>query len=206
MKWGTPEGIADAADLLLDQLRKKAEGQIVLADIKLNQLYIGEGWYHQTASTPRMIYKLAKMGKIIFLRRRNLVRSVISALRAEQSGVWHDWKGSTLPPVKLKVNADQLLRQVIAMDRGLVAADGWLSGDPKTVLRVHYEDLFDAKTLACNRQAFDKIATFAGLKAGIEWHSPLSKIGTQPLRDIIENFDEVREKLLPTKYASMLSN
>ncbi len=205
LKWGTPQGIADAASLFLDKLHDQATGRIVLADIKLNQLYIGEGWFHETSAMPRMIYKLAAKGKIIFLRRRNLIRSIVSGLQAEQTNVWHVEEEAISGPVNITVNLDDFMARLVHLDRGLAEAESWLGRYPDTVHSVHYEDLFDPTTLACNQPAFDAIAAFAGMSEGIQWRSPLRKIGLHRLEAIIENFDDLRERILPTKYAAMLS-
>ena len=207
LKWGNPKGIAEAVSLFLDKLHEQAAGQIVLADIKLNQLYIGEGWFHETTTPPQMLYKLIAKSKIVFLRRRNLIQAIVSGLQATQTGVWHLSKEESAPadPVKITVDVDSFMAQLVHMERGLAEAECWLSRYPDTVHSIYYEDLFDPTTLACNQQAFDEIAVFAGMRKGCEWRSPLKKTGRHKLEEIIENFDELRKKLLPTKYAAMLS-
>ena len=206
LKWGDPQGLADAVSLFMDMIHEKAGGRIVLADIKLNQLYIGEGWFHQTTAPPRMFYGLADKSKLIFLRRRNLVRALVSGLLATKTGVWHTKHEDTdtSDPVKITIDIDNFMSQLTHLDRGLAEADCWLNAYPDTVHRVFYEDLFDANTLACNAATFDAIATFAGIGKAIEWRPSQKKIGMNRLEDIIENFDELQIKLLPTKYSSML--
>jgi hypothetical protein len=207
LKWGDPQGVADAVSLFLDKLHERAAGQIVFADVKLNQLYIGEGWYHQTSTPPRMLYELASKSKIIFLRRRNLIRTIVSGLYATQTGVWdvREEKAPSDHPVRITIQVDDFITHLMHLERGLADADDWLSRYPNTVHSVYYEDLFDPNTLACNLQTFDSIALFAGMSKGVQWRSPLKKIGRHKLEEIIENFDELRERILPTKYAAMLS-
>lgn len=208
LRWGNPQGLADAVSMFLDKLPEQAAGQIVLADIKLNQLYLGEGWFHQTSAPPQMFYRIADRSKIVFLRRRNLVRALVSGLQAEKSGVWHltrDETDSSGHPAKITVDVDSFIAHLTYLERGLAEADCWLSKYPDTVHSVYYEDLFDADTLACNRQAFNAIATFAGMGEGPHWRSRFKKIVRHKLEEIVENFDEMKEKI-PTRYASMLSD
>ncbi|MCX7303249.1 MAG: Stf0 family sulfotransferase [Hyphomicrobiales bacterium] len=203
LRWGKPDGIAQASELFLDRLRDQSVERTALADIKFNQLHIDEGWWSQPSSTPRLVHKIASMGKIIFLRRRNLLRAIISGWQATRSGVWHNRTG-TAAQVNLTVDVDNLLREVNGMEQGLAAVEGWLSQSSDSVLHVHYEDLFDARSLACNPRSFDRIAAFAGLPSGLDWRPSMRKIETRSLIDVVENIDELREAISATRYAGML--
>lgn len=204
-EWANPEGIAKAARLYLDYLEQTSNGYIAFADIKLNQLYIGEGWYHAVGTTPRLLYDIVRKGKIVFLRRKNLVRAVLSGQMAEKTGIWHVRDASaTSNKTQLNINCDTFLNLLRQLDESLRAADEWLSRWQRSVLKIDYEDLYDENTLTCNREAFDRIAEFSGLAVGANWHSPLHKIGTYSLPEVIANYAEFRRKIGQTKYASML--
>lgn len=207
LRWGNPKGIAQATELFLERLYSQFPDEIALADIKINQMYLGEGWYHQPTATPRLLYGILKRGKAIFLRRKNLVRAILSGLVAQQSGVWHLEHGDAAPPpAKLSVDVDSFFAQLVNMDRGIAKAESWLEDYSSIVHSVFYEDLFDEQSHECNAHAFDEIARFAGLATGIPWQSPIRKLEVRRLADVIENFGDFRRKLLPTKYSSMLDD
>ncbi len=138
-----------------------ADGQTVIADIKLNQLYIGEGWYHRrhhlralstrSRAEERSFSCAAAMFAWSFLDCRLIEAASGTIGRATRS------------PVDQSIDVDHLLRRVGLIEQGLKATAGWLRTYPNRVLHVEYEDLFDAETLASNQQAFDKKAAFAGL-------------------------------------------
>ena len=205
LKWGTPQGIAETAASFIDHLEEKSRDITVLADIKLNQLHIGEGWYHQTTTPPKLIDQMLARGKVIFLQRRNLVRAIVSALQATKTGIWHVESKDAGTPVMIRIDdISGFLFHLEHLHRGLVEADKWLAGHP-SVHRVYYEDLFSAGTLEAIPQAFDDIADFAEIRRAAAWKSSFRKIGTRPLSDVVANFDDLRAKILPTKYAARVA-
>ena len=207
IEWGNPGGIANAATLYFRHLHDLSHDKIILADIKLNQLYIGEGWYQEPTSPPRLVYTLRSEGKIILLRRRNIVRAIVSGMQAKHTGIWHVRHGLSAPcPAKFKINVDDFRNRLIQVDSAIAQADEWLRDWDHATLKVAYEDLYDTGRLACNSQVFDRIAEFAGMAAGITWTTSMRKTGTYQLCDVIENYEEVVSGLQSTRFAEMLSD
>lgn len=66
-------------------------------------------------------------------------------------------------------------------------------------LHLVYEDDIEQSP----KVAYEKVCEFLGVKA-IEVEYRLQRLNPQPLSEIIENFDEVREYLSGTRYEAML--
>lgn len=205
-EWGNPEGIAKAAGLVIAELSKLAENYIALADVKLNQLHLGNGWYHDPGAVPKLLYDMVNRGQIIFLQRRNLLRAVLSSFVARQTRVWHRDGVQEVIPIRSKVliDVERFVLQLSELQKSIEQVAGWLKFLGTNLLLVHYEDLFDAKSLTCQAKEFDRIAKFAGLKTGLDWQSSFQKLGSENLADVIENYDEFRAKIRTTKFATYL--
>lgn len=203
-----PPGVQRAVSLFFDELEHRAAGRIVLVDIKLNQLHLGEGWYSEPTGCPHMLHEISRRGKVVFLQRRNLLRAVVSGIRATQQGLWHVTDPLSHRPAEtaIQLNAEECFLWVAQLAQGISAVSTWLANCGATVLQVSYEELYDAKSLTCNQAQFDRIASFAGLNIGAPWRTTMQKIGLQPLATIVANYDELVAKFANTQYSDMLSD
>jgi LPS sulfotransferase NodH len=138
--------------------------------------------------------------KIIQLRRRNTIKSVVSTLNArrqwEASGNWNLLSESTrLPPFKVEpVNLDRLVVERERLDSEL---ESYVEALHLPTLRLFYEDLL-ASPLTFVHQTVDFL--------GVDRH-PVSgttlKNTDDNLREAILNFDELRSRYLGTRYEAM---
>lgn len=104
--------------------------------------------------------------KVVFLRRRNLLRSVVSVLVAEHSGLWKKWEQDRpierlyhdLPPL----DVDEIGERIRALATRLDDYDSVIDArPPDTVRKVVYEDLYFAPA-AARRTEFDALVSFLG--------------------------------------------
>ncbi|BBK33955.1 hypothetical protein STHU_45890 [Allostella humosa] len=152
---------------------------------------------------------LAARGFVRFLviRRRNLLRKIVSSLLARQTGQWHLEAGSgarpILRPMRLDVGAvvveratTPLLDAMARYQADFTALDRVLGDRP--VLRLTFED--DIRPDPA--RAYRRVTAFLGLP---DHPAEVRLVPTTPwpLSRILTNFDEVRAHLAGTPHAWM---
>jgi hypothetical protein len=142
----------------------------------------------------------------ILLDRRNKLRKIISSVKAKGSGIYHLRKGSSPQFEKIKIPIDNiridnesksLLRFINDYQRDVDLINEILKS--KTFLRLTYEDDIEDDPL----KAYSAICEFIGVKT-INPTISLSKTTPFPIRDLVENFDEVASCLSNSPHKWML--
>lgn len=103
---------------------------------------------------------------VVFLRRRNLLRSVVSVLIAEHSGLWKKWEQdrpieqlyADMPPLDVHDLGERIRAMAARLDDYESVID---ARPPATVRKLVYEDLYFAPA-AARRAAFDALVSFLG--------------------------------------------
>jgi LPS sulfotransferase NodH len=127
---------------------------------------------------------------IIRLTRRDRVAQYVSAWLALESGVWHSTQGAyregriEVDPDKCRHALERISRQEDRLDR---IARG------HRVFKLTYEDLVAGHGL-------DDLQAFLGVQPR-ELTSMYERLRDRPLRDVIENFDELAAALAETPFA-----
>ncbi|MEO6403331.1 MAG: sulfotransferase [Vicinamibacteria bacterium] len=131
---------------------------------------------------------------VITLRRHNLLARYVSERVARRHSVWCVRKGERMPdPERLALDCDDMLLD-FARTAGLMEiAAGRFPG----ALAVHYEEL-----VAEPEATFDRVLLHLGVAPRRLIPGTL-KVG-RALADTISNFDEVRTRLLGTRFAAFL--
>ena len=163
---------------------------------------------------------MIKLGvtKFIFLRRDNLLRSLVSAARAFDSGVWHQREGETASPgvesghprdffelplkglqygpnqMSLLCSLEQMQADVEAMEQALTERNV-----PHLDLRYSIDVLPDPQL------AFTKISKFLNLSSK-PGQPTLKRTNPKSLRNFISNFKEVETELESTSFSWMLDD
>ncbi|MCI0554121.1 MAG: sulfotransferase domain-containing protein [Anaerolineae bacterium] len=95
--------------------------------------------------------------KVIFLRRRNILQSVVSVLIAEQTQLWKRWEMiksldeyyRNLQPLDLQ----DIQQRVAVLKQGLDFFESTIDARPRDeVMKLTYEDLYFSETLQQNQQ------------------------------------------------------
>lgn len=130
---------------------------------------------------------------VIRLTRRDRVAQFVSAYLALDSGVFHSTQGSyrgrriTVDPAKCLEVLDQISRQEARLDELASEHRGFA---------LAYEELAAGERI-------DELQSFLGLEPR-ELTSRYERLREQPLREVVENFDELAAALAGTPYASHL--
>lgn len=193
---------AASALRLLDRRMARAGGRLFGFEVK---------FYHLAAAGLDAAGLLAALdqrgfGRFVLLRRRNLLRKVVSSLVARQSGRWHlplD-RAPELRPVRIDLAATRidgttapLLAILARYEAGFRELAPWLRG--REVLELHYEEDISGDP----GSAYRRTAAFLGLPphpAAVR----LRPTTPWPLAAVVENFDELSAHLAGTPYEWML--
>lgn len=139
--------------------------------------------------------------KTIYLRRSNVLRQSVSNLIAEQRRLYHERKGAARPELgKLRVELDDLLRRMQEREDYLAAEAEVLRELP--YVPVEYEtDLLDP---GAHQRTLDRLFDFIGTSR-VPVSTELKRINDRRLADLLENFDEVADRLAETRWAPLIA-
>jgi len=141
-------------------------------------------------------------GKIIYLRRQNIVRQAISSLIAMETGLWRSDRRAYEARRKQRfhIDCDALLQNMKWRETMLAQERQVLEEIPHLPI-VYEQDLLDARR---HQVTLDRVFDFLGV-ARVAVRAGLMRVSPDRLADIVENVDEVLKTLAETPYASQLS-
>ena len=139
----------------------------------------------------------------ILIRRKNWLRSIVSEKISVKTDVWHIKKNNfnktikKLEKIHLPVNQPKpLVEKIRGIERRMQEVETLLAG--KNVLNLTYEDDIEQDPQSAYR-SICKFVNMEETKASVT----LSKTNPFPLKDMIENFAEVKAALHNTPYEWM---
>lgn len=133
--------------------------------------------------------------KILYLRRENLLRHVVSNVFAEAAGTYHHRDGTkTARPERITLPVERLRQGIDARRRHFVAERAALAGLDH--LELAYER--DLERPERQEEAFARIQDFLGVTPE-PLRPSLKKAVAKPRDTLIENYDEVQRALAGTE-------
>ena len=135
----------------------------------------------------------------ILIRRKNWLRSIVSAKISAKTDVWHSFREdiANLKKIHLPLNKPEpLVKEIENLEILMQEVETLLAG--KNVLNLTYEDDIEQDP----QKAYRNICKFVNMEA-TNASVTLSKTNPFPLKDIIENFAEVKAALHNTPYEWM---
>lgn len=142
--------------------------------------------------------------KIIFLRRSNMLRLVLSVMYAEFRNEWHHLQseGRVEHKKKMIVDVTEMLKRLRESDETYSFESELMNGLPH--IPISYEhDLENSKTHAAT---IKKIADFLGVPHSLPSDPSIVKITPKSLEGFIDNVDEIRQSLMGTKFEKYLED
>jgi LPS sulfotransferase NodH len=151
--------------------------------------------------------------QFISLTRRNQLRRYVSYLISIQSGIWHTHRPADRP-TQVRIDLEHVSDYEIGFEQGTLLQsldyyyqtlmpqwDRALQG--VDALRLTYEDHIQADP----RSGYREVVRFLGLDPALSpAGSEYARQNAWPLRQLIENFDEVERSLRDTPYAALLQD
>lgn len=132
---------------------------------------------------------------VIHLKRRNLLRALVSEKIAQDSRVWSTTKKDQLE----RVHSKKVAFTVDELSRGFEQTENWETEAEKMfsdhrMISVYYEDL-----VGNTETWFRKILDFLGVQY-IDPETTLLRQNPEGLADLIENYTELRDAFMDTKW------
>lgn len=138
--------------------------------------------------------------RVVHLVRRNVVRTALSFLRVQQTGVFHQRaRGGAVERYRFHVDPEALIAgaEQVEHEQGVELAA--LEGIPR--LTLHYEDdLLDA---ASQQAALNRLFDYLELSS-VTVSSEFVRLTGDRLAEVIANYDEVAARLAGTRYEPLL--
>ena len=171
-------------------MTRLASSRNIAVDIKYGHVVNFEGWWWPITPRPRLLaYCEEDDIGVIHLFRENSVQAIASGQIANQRSLWHSWeKGAEEAQARTyKLAIPELIRRVQDLEMEKSWFKRWL-GKVR-----HIEVTYERASLELGHggELDDTIAKFAG---GVRSRpfAPRHKKVTRPLKDIVENFAELK--------------
>lgn len=159
----------------------------ILIDIKYGHVHNFEiGWW-PSEFRPFLLGYLDKLKvPIVHLRRRDALSAVISGHVADRIRAWHRKDGETAPAFeKMRLPAMRMAHDALLLEQEKQNFVRWLGG--AHVFDVEYETIADD---AVRDRALRELCAFLHIEPPSAFSSKFQKF-TPPLRDVLENYDEL---------------
>jgi LPS sulfotransferase NodH len=186
----------------------KSESSWVGGDVKYSQLRAISPVYWELSEIPFLLhYIMSRYGFIIHTRRRNTFKLVLSAMIAEQSGIWHA-HGPNAFKQKFELNIDEC---VLRVTRARMEEVEFLrlSAHVQTI-ECFYEDLVENMPTEERRSPetglygpLANIHKLLRLKGGFSPNTQFKKVVSQPYGQVVSNFDALLMAFSSTDFAAM---
>jgi LPS sulfotransferase NodH len=197
IEWGTaPGGSPEAAEVFRREPERFLE-DYVFCDRPgyLRAVGFKLFYYHaRTGPTSRIWPHLQAMTRlrVIHVKRRNILRTHLSRVRAEQTDVWVNTSGAPESPPPVALDYGTCRRDFEQTRAWEVEADGVFAGHE--LLEVYYEDLVDEPEIQAQR-----VQTFLGLP--LRGLKPQTyRQGQQSLSASISNYATLKEQFAGTAW------
>ncbi len=188
-----------------DHLDALYPAQRKIVDLKVDQLLAVSHTHILPSDTPLVLQMLMeRTAPVIFLSRANPLNEHASKLLALSLNTWVHHKDRdnregrpAAEGRRIRLRLDDLQERLEGLQESGRLRDHWLGDYPK-VARLKYESLLAGGELA--RAVRQELEDILGRRLDISG-KPATRKAAPPLRQLIENFDEVREALAGTPYA-----
>lgn len=163
----------------------------IAIDIKYGHVQNFEGFWWPVLERPALLSICENAGiGIIHLYRQNVVEATVSAIVAHKRKIWHSWQTgpgeSEVAPCNLPVN--EIVRKAKLLERLTGLFKDWTRKNSKVELT--YENI--VADLGSGGPSEQALMTFLGRKPRKKPFAPRFQKLTPPLREIVENFDELK--------------
>jgi hypothetical protein len=134
---------------------------------------------------------------IIHLQRTNLLKVVVSLLKAHQTKVYTSTSMTPKSDQKIKLQPSVIVQSLEKLSQQQLKCERVIQGNP--VLSITYEDLFEQQKVVIG-----KISSFFNLTDASFSKPDIVKTNPEHLNDVVENYDEVRRALRGARWEKFL--
>ena len=156
--------------------------------------------YGQSGAHPDVLdYLRARGASVIHLIRRNYLDIIISKETAVLRNLFSARDSQPVAKVKIRLDPANLIKRIEEQQREPGIGRRLLSAAGLRYVEVYYEDL------AAEKRAFGSLLSFLGIAGGADaLRSVMRKLNSEPQREILSNYEAVRQALEGTAYREFL--
>ena len=145
-------------------------------------------------------FEILGIVRFVLLKRRNLIRRIISSDLGHKTGQWHArrLKNTRAPTLNVKLSAPHFVSRIRAQERLWNETVEAFEGRPAIELT------YEADVMNDPVAAYQRVCQFHRLRPFDDVQIRFTKMTPSELENIIENFDELAESLQGTGYEWML--
>jgi LPS sulfotransferase NodH len=132
--------------------------------------------------------------RVILLRRANLLAQAVSGSLAKATDVWHSTGPERDPNAQVRIEPKRIVGTLVKLQEQQIALAALCQGHP--VFELSYEDLATGNRL-------DDLQRFLGVEPR-PLTSRYRRLDPRPLREKIENWEQVRAALAGTQFEGLL--
>jgi hypothetical protein len=200
-----PDRYKEVFVAFLAYLRGLTTKRLIVIDVKYNSTHhVSDVWREITDPTFFDLLKTQGIG-VLQLTRRNLLRCLLSNLKAWKSQHYHIPDGRPRADASVSLPAEWTLARMetwSAEDERVAASfDGY-----PLYKRVEYTDLFPDATGAIGKAALTDLAGWFGVDDAFVNRASYLKLSSLPLDQTVENIDELRAAFHGTRFAAYLED
>ena len=191
-------------NLYINHLRElEPNAHTLMFHINYNSLHTFNAIWQHLFDPPMVLNLIRQSGfRTIHLVRRNILATLISEMRARESGVWHIKAGEDAPDAFIRIKPAKLLRSLDRLETEVRMVSSWMRGLQRN-LQLYYEDLFEGDGLT--PEALASIASFLDVSAdGFENATSFRRTGGRPLAEVLANHADVVRVIRKSRFSKYL--
>ena len=157
--------------------------------------------YSQLRRNPMVgTYTATRRVRVVHLVRKNLLNVLLSHATSDARGQAHAWAGEAVREVQVSLDPEATVTKLKALERQVSLARFFLRVGRLPVNELIYEDLFT------DSSGFDEVFEFLGVdpEAAHALASSMKKLNSAPKDELIENWDELSQALVGTRFEQYL--
>ena len=170
-------------------------------DLKYNQLHHLNDYWHLINNQPQILkFIKGKNYPVIHLIRRNILSVIVSLTMASKHQIWHAKQENIkeIKNTKIWLDPDKTLNQIKARKKEINRISSFFE-NYDNALTIYYEDLFD-ESQNFSQSTADALSKLLKVDSSGFNLKPIFVKQTSLLSDVIENFQEIEDKLKGTEF------
>jgi hypothetical protein len=189
----------------LDALGNEYSKDKFVLDLKYNQLHHLNDYWHLINSQPK-IFNFIKENNypVIHLIRKNILNVIVSQTMAAKHHIWHA-KQENIEQIKkttIRLDPNTTLNQIKTRKKEIERISSFFK-KYDNIITLYYEDLFD-ESHEFSKATAKTLSNLLKIDSSAFDLKPVYIKQTSILADVIENFDEIKQKLQNTEFEYFL--
>lgn len=205
--WALPNRRKELFVDFLDRIPALTGKALNVIDVKYNSTHHLDGYWREPGEVPAFFDIIRDLRiPIVHLIRENMLKTIISELRAEVLNQYTAIHGDAVNRQPIYIAPHKVLHRIRRLDQSISVVRNLLSSYLKSI-ELTYEEVFNISDITTpgeirplNSECLERLAKFFGRDAAFDNRPQYQKLTDNRLEVAIENWTEVRSALLGTPF------